>query len=193
MSVYITFEPHNESGVIAEGTLLSDAAKRLGVHISTDCRGLGECVSCAVMVREGATLLSAPTASELEQLSEKAVAAGERLVCQAKVVGSGELILTSVPPREHQETVEETATKFREEFRALPLTSKIKRLAEFEAVSAFEALTEVASLPFTVGEKVLDVIADFGRKKQRERQSNRQDEPGSKAEAEEPAVVEPLD
>lgn len=188
MSVYITFEPQKESGVVAEGTFLLDAAKRLGVSIPTECRGIGECDTCALLVQEGAGLLSLPTSAEHERLSEERLTAGERLACQTKVERSGELVLRSLPSRERKETVEEAASRFREEFRELPLGRKITRLAEFEAVSAFEALTTIASLPFRVGEKVLDVVADFGRKKRAERQVNRPDE--RSAEGETPAVPE---
>lgn len=165
MSVYITFEPSKESGVVAQGTNLLDAAKRLGVPIPAECRGQGECDTCALLVREGTDLLSSPTIAEHEQLGKERIVAGERLACQTVAERSGELVLISVPSFAGEETVEEAAKRFREEFRELPLKKKIVRLAEFEAVSAFEALTTIASLPFTVGEKVLDIVADFGRKR----------------------------
>lgn len=185
MSVYITFEPDKESGFVAEGTNLLDAARRLGVQIPTECHGLGECDTCALIVREGAGLLSLPTIAEHERLSIERLTAGQRLACQTKVERSGEIVLTSLPPAEREETVEEAAHKFREEFRELPLGRKLKRLVEFEAVSAFEALTAIASLPFTVGEKVLDVVANFERKRRSGRDANPADEQGTDVESEE--------
>lgn len=179
MSVFITFETHNESGLVAEGSSILDAAKRLGVPIPTECQGLGECDTCAVVVRDGSDLLSLPTVKESQQLSIKRLDAGERLACQTRVERSGELVLASPPSIGHEETVEEAASRFREEFRELPLGSKLKKLAEFEAVSAFEALTLIASLPFTVGEKVLNVVADFERKRRSGRQAPRSDEQSS--------------
>ena len=188
MSVYITFEPHNESGLVAEGTNLLDAAKRLGVQIPAECLGIGECDTCAVIVLEGAGLLSSPTKAEHERLSEERLEANQRLSCQTRVERSGELVLLSTPSNEHEETVEEAASRFREEFRELPLGRKIKRLAEFEAVSAFDALSAVASLPFTVGEKVLDAVANFERKKQGAPNVKRSDEQNTESKTEEQPV-----
>ena len=156
-----------------EGTNLLDAAKRLGVPIPTECHGRGECDTCAVTVIEGAGLLSSPSTSEHERLGQERLAMNQRLTCQTRVERSGELVLVSMPAQEGKETADDAARKFKEEFRELPLGKKIKRLAEFEAVSAFEALTTIAGLPFTVGEKVLDVVADFGRRKKTPRQTQR--------------------
>lgn len=182
MSVFITFEAHNESGLVAEGSYLLDAAKRLGVPIPADCHGLGECDTCSVLVRDGNDLLSTPTMKEHERLSLERLDAGERLACQTRVERSGELVLTSPSASDHEETVDEAASRFREEFRELPLGRKLKKLVEFEAVSAFEALTLIASLPFTVGEKVLDVVADFERKRRDGRQAQRSNEQSSDVE-----------
>ena len=181
MTVHIKFEPDEESGVVAEGTLLWDAARRLGVQIPVECKGLGECDTCSVIVQGGAALLSSPTSAELEQLSADRLAGNERLACQARVVQSGELILMRVPKTKHVETPEEAAAKFRQEFRELPLGRKLTKLVEFEAVTAFETLTTLSSLPFTVGEKVLDKIAEFGRKKKK-RVSFSQEEPAAQSE-----------
>ncbi|MCA1555713.1 MAG: 2Fe-2S iron-sulfur cluster binding domain-containing protein, partial [Acidobacteria bacterium] len=58
MSVNVEFVPEGRHGVVAEGTYLWDAAKRLGLRLPAECEGRGECDTCAVIVREGATLLS---------------------------------------------------------------------------------------------------------------------------------------
>jgi ferredoxin len=58
MSVEITFEVDEGHGLVAEGTSLWDAAKRLGVRLPADCNGRGECDGCAVLINRGSELLS---------------------------------------------------------------------------------------------------------------------------------------
>jgi ferredoxin len=176
MSVYIKFEPQAESGLIAEGTNLLNAARRLGVSFPTDCRGLDECDSCLVVVKEGASLLSSPSTAELERLGHERLSSNQRLACHATVERSGDLVLVTVPRGHHEETPEDAAENLRKEFRDLPLKRKLKKLAEFEAVTAFEALTELAQLPFTVGEKVLTAVADLERKRRIARGTQNSDE-----------------
>ena len=121
--------------------------------------------------RHRQTLLSSLTEAERLRLSPERLAAGERLACQAKVERGGELVLTPVPWTERAETTEEAVKDFRKEFKEMPLNRKLATLMEFEAVTAFETLSSIAGLPFTLGEKVMDVMAGFGRsmsKKERE-------------------------
>src|SRR5438477_12789714 len=103
MSVNVEIGPDGRQGIVAEGTYLWDAAKRLGVRLPAECEGRGECDTCAVVVEEGATLLSGLTDAERNRLSPERLAAGERLACQAKVEHGGDLVLRPVPgtgPRE---------------------------------------------------------------------------------------------
>ena len=67
MSVEIKFEVEAQperSGIVAEGSYLWDAAKRLGVSLKAECAGRGECDTCAVTVREGGEILSQLTSAE---------------------------------------------------------------------------------------------------------------------------------
>src|SRR5919199_5319772 len=84
MSVNIKFEPAGITGVVAEGTYLWDAAKRIGVRLPAECRGRGECDTCAVVVEQGATLLSSSTEAERTRLGPERLAAGARPACQAR-------------------------------------------------------------------------------------------------------------
>ncbi len=163
MSVDIKFEPEGRRGIIAEGTYLWDAAKRLGLRLPAECEGRGECDTCAVKVEEGATLLSSLTEAERERLSPERLAAGERLACQTKVERGGELTLRAVAATERAETTEETVSDFRKEFRELPLDRKLATLMELEAVTMFQTLNAIASIPSTIGEKVMDIMAGKGR------------------------------
>jgi ferredoxin len=163
MSVDIKFEPDGRQGVIAEGTYLWDAAKRLGIRLPAECEGRGECDTCAVMVEKGATLLSSLTEAERKQLSPERLAAGERLACQVKVEHGGELVLRPVPVTERAETTQETVKELRREFRELPLERKLATLVELEAVTMFQTLSAIVDIPYKIGGKVLDLMAGRGR------------------------------
>lgn len=174
MSVNVSFENEDLSGVVAEGTYLWDAAKRLGVRLPAECEGRGECDTCAVVVVQGATMLSSLTHAEREKLSPERLAAGERLACQARVEEGGDLVLRAVPVTEREETSEETVKGLRKEFRELPLNRKLSTLAELEAVTAFQTLSVISNVPYLIGGKVLDLLAIFGRNKaRREREARR--------------------
>lgn len=188
MSVDIKFQPDGHHGIIAEGTYLWDAAKRLGVHLPASCEGRGECDTCAVVVERGATLLSSLTEAERKQLSPERLAAGERLACQAKVERGGELVLRPVPATERAETADETVKDLRKEFRDLPLERKLATLVELEAVTMMQTLNTIANSPFSLVEKMMDFMAGKGRRlSEREREARRpaehqkgSDEGGSK-------------
>jgi len=163
MSSNVKFGDEGHSGVIAENTYLWDAAKRLGVRLPAECEGRGECDTCAVTIKEGATLLSALTEAERVRLSPERLPAGERLACQTRIERAGDLVLEPVPVTEREETAEEAVRDFRREFRKMPLGQKLSALVEFEAVTAMQTLNAVASVPSLLAEKVLDLMAGRGR------------------------------
>ncbi len=177
MSVNVKFGDEEHRGVIAEGTYLWDAAKRLGVHLPAECEGHGECDTCAVVVEEGMTLLSSLTEAERVRLSPERLATGERLACQTKIERGGDLSLRLVPRTERKETAEEAVKDFRREFREMPLGRKLAALAEFEAVTAYQTINAVMSVPGMIGEKLLDLMAGRGRAlSERERAERRPSE-----------------
>ena len=149
---------------MAEGTYLLDAARRLGVPVPTECGGRGECDTCAVVVESGAALLSEPTEAERARLGAERLAAGERLACQARAVRGGDLVLRPVPQAAREETTEETARDFKEEFKRLPLRKKLATLAGLEAEVAYETLVSAVNLPFEIMGKGLDLLAGRGRR-----------------------------
>jgi ferredoxin len=178
MTVNVEWRTDGEgrSGIIAEGTYLWDAAKRLGLRLPVECGGRGECDTCAVIVEEGATLLSGLTDAERTHLSPERLAAGERLACQAKVEHGGNLVLRPVPFTERAETTEETAKEFREEFKRMPLRKKLATLVGLEADMAYETLVRAVDLPFDIFGKGLDLLAGRGRRlAQGERERRRPD------------------
>ncbi|HEX8096989.1 MAG TPA: 2Fe-2S iron-sulfur cluster-binding protein, partial [Pyrinomonadaceae bacterium] len=135
------------SGLVAEGTYLWAAVKRIGVRLPAECDGRGQCDTCAVVVEDGATLLSGLTDAERKILSPERLAAGERLACQAKVEHGGDVVLRAVPRTERAETTEEAARDLREEFRRMPLKQKLSTLVGIEADMAYETLVRAVDLP----------------------------------------------
>jgi ferredoxin len=166
MSVNVEWKTGGEghTGIIAEGTYLWDAAKRLGVRLPAECEGRGECDTCAVIVVEGATLLSGLTDAERKRLSDERLAAGERLACQAKIEHGGDLVLRPVPVSERSETTEEASKDLREEFRRMSLKKKFATLVGIEADMAYETLVRAVDLPFDLFGKGLELLAVRGRK-----------------------------
>ncbi len=64
MEAELKFEREDISGVVAVGTYLFDAARRLGVRLEDECGRRGECDSCAVRVKRGGEFLSEVTEKE---------------------------------------------------------------------------------------------------------------------------------
>jgi ferredoxin len=152
------------TGLVAEGTFLLDAANRMGIRLPAECGGRGECDTCAVVIEEGAAILSAPTEAEGIRLGSERLAAGERLACQAKAERAGTVALRPVPVAEREETTEETAKDFKEEFRRLTLRKKLATLAGLEAEMAYETIVRAVDLPFELFGKGLDLLGGRGRR-----------------------------
>ena len=166
MSVEIKFEPDGPSGLVAEGTSILDAARRLGFQIP-DC---GECdATCAVKIITGATLLSALTEAERKQLSSERLAGGERLACQCKIERAGELVLKLVAQTERPRTSEEKTRDLKKEFSQLPFERKLATLVQLETIAATEAFDAITDASVSLGKKIFDsVLPNTDRAKQDE-------------------------
>lgn len=166
MSVEIRFEPDGPSGSLAEGILVFDAAKRLGVHIPAECEGRGECDTCAVKIISGATLLSDLTDGERKQLSAERLAAGERLACQCKAERGGELSMRLVAQTERARTAEEKTADLKKEFSELPFERKLATLIQLETIAMSQALDTIADRSVAFGKMIFDsVLPDSERSK----------------------------
>src|SRR4026207_2464981 len=96
MSVSITFEPSGINGLVAEGTYLIDAARRMGAPLGAGCTaGKGECPACVVSVKAGADLLSRPSLVEEQQLGAEQLDQSLRLACQVKIENPGDVVVMS--------------------------------------------------------------------------------------------------
>ncbi|MEP7037281.1 MAG: 2Fe-2S iron-sulfur cluster-binding protein [Acidobacteriota bacterium] len=165
--VELKFEgEENRSGLVAVGSYLFDAARRLGIEVKDECGRRGECDSCALKITQGAELLSTPTAAENTQLGEQRIKDGERLSCQTKLEKVGEITIMITQKNEENkpETEEEKINEFRKEFEDLPLEKKIASLVELEVIALRDTFSLVLNSPYLVAGKIMDVMAEFGMK-----------------------------
>lgn len=154
MSVQITFEPDGGSGLVAEGTYIWEAAKRLGVSLRAECHGRGECDSCAVAIDSGAELLSLATSAEEKMLGPLRLGCAdqaERLACQAILESQGEITVRLAPVREGEQSAAANT------LRGLPFKEKVGALIELEAVTITEALNSLRGGYHALIEKVLNL------------------------------------
>ena len=166
MSVSITFEPSGISGVVAEGTYLIDAARRMGASLGAGCTaGKGECPSCVVSVKTGAEQLSPPSAVEQRQLGIEHLDQSYRLACQTKIENHGDVVVmvSTVAPRTTAPV--DTEAELRTKFGALPLTKKLATLMQLEAITMSEAFDSAIEKPLAFGSKTFDAIMNRNRGK----------------------------
>ena len=169
--VELKFEgEENRSGLVAVGSYLFDAARRLGIEVQDECGRRGECDSCALKITRGTELLSAPTAAENTQLGEQRIKDGERLSCQTKLEKAGEItvMITQKNEENKPETEEEKISEFRKEFEELPLEKKISSLVELEFIALSDTFSFILNSPYLIAGKVMDVMAEFGMKLENE-------------------------
>jgi len=93
----VIFEPDGQQVTVPVGTTLLDAAHAAGVRIDAPCGGVGRCGACRV-VASGE--LSPLTADEGDVLGGAGVAAGKRLACRARALGSVTVTVRSKRKRE---------------------------------------------------------------------------------------------
>jgi ferredoxin len=165
MSVSITFEPSGINGLVAEGTYLIDAARRMGAALGTGCTaGKGECPACVVSVKSGANLLSQPSLAEQKQLGSEQLDDALRLACQVKIENHGEVVVMVAAARPKAATAPgEAEEELRRKFGELPLNKKIATLMQFEAITASEAFDAAIEKPLAFGSKAFDSIVNRRR------------------------------
>lgn len=165
MEAELKFEREERSGVVAVGTYLFDAARRIGVELEAECGRRGECDTCAVRITAGDEFLSEVTMKEKEHLTSKRRKNGERLSCQAKIETSGEIvIMTHKKAEEVKPEPEVRQEEYRKQFEELPLEKKVASLLELEAIALNETFSFVLNSPTHIVGKLMDVLAEFGFK-----------------------------
>lgn len=165
----ITFKREEREGVIPVGSYLADAARRFGIRFDEKCDLSADVHFCTVSVVEGQSHLSPLTSAETRHLGEDRAKEGERLACQAKITEPGEIVvMTKKKEKESKEQEAETGEKYAKEFAELPLEKKIAELVHLEAITLGETFSFILNSPYLVFDKVIDVMAQFGLKKEEE-------------------------
>ena len=164
MSVSITFQPSGISGLVAEGTYLIDAARRIGASLGAGCTvGKGECPACVVTVKAGADLLSPPSAAEEKQLGAEHLVQAFRLACQVKIENPGEVVVMVTARPQTTSTPVDTEAELRKKFGSLPLKKKMATLVQLEALTMSEAFDSAIEKPLAFGSKTFDAIVNKAR------------------------------
>ncbi len=176
--VEIHFKGQGRDGVVPVGSYLIDAAKRMGVQGLPECTEAGS-HSCFFDIEGGFELLSEISEVEAELLREAKLSNKARLGCFAKIERPGVIVVMAKeriedePKNQGQENEEE---KYREEFTALPLEKKISTLMQLEAIALSETVAYVMNSPFTIADKIGDVLAEFGFKKEEDQKKKKRPE-----------------
>jgi len=164
MSVSITFEPSGISGVVAEGTYLIDAARRMGVPLGAGCTsGKGECPACFVSVQAGADLISPPSVAEEKQIGREQLDQALRLACQVKLENHGDVVVMAAPRPHSRPAPDEAESELRKKFGTLPLKKKIATLVQLETITMSEAFDSAIEKPLAFGSKTFDAIVNRAR------------------------------
>lgn len=160
MSVSITFEPSGISGLVAQGTYLIDAARRMGAPLGAGCTsGKGECPACVVSIKTGADLLSPPSVVEQKQLGVEHLYQSLRLACQVKMENAGDVVVM-VATRPQAPEPADAESELRTKFGALPLGKKIATLMQLEVITVSEAFDSAIEKPLAFGSKTFDAIVN---------------------------------
>jgi ferredoxin len=162
MSVAITFDDEGHNGLVAEGTNLWAAAKRLGLRLPADCDGRGECDACAVVIVQGHDLLSPPTEAERNVLGPERLL-HERLACQTLLSHTGEVIVRPAPVAAQQDD----KSGYKKRFRDLPFNQQVGALIEIEATVVSEALNKIRGTYASAVEKLLNLASPQEAKKEK--------------------------
>jgi ferredoxin len=167
MEVEIRFEREDRDGIVAVGTYIADAMKRMGIRLDGDCASGIEEHCCVVSITGGSENLSPLTVAEEQYFADKGRGTGDRLACQAKIIKGGEVTVMTKEKKEEQKT-EDKADDYKKQFNEMPLEQKIANLVQLEAITLGETFSFIINSPFKVFEKAVDVMAEFGFKMEKE-------------------------
>lgn len=175
----VRFIRENREGVVAVGTYLIDAAKRFGIHFEDVCATETDTHCCSVTVVSGSDLLSGLTKAETKHFEKHGRKTNERLACQVKIEKPGEVeIMTKEevhdPAPEAKAADGDSNEEYRKAFTEMPLEKKIANLVQLETIALGETVSFIINSPFKVADKVMDVMAEFGfKKEEREKEAAR--------------------
>jgi ferredoxin len=176
--VEVRFERENREGVVAVGTYVIDAAKRFGIHFDDICVRESEEHHCSVVISSGINLLSPLTGVEKEYFEKNGRKTNERLACQAKIEKAGEVVIMTKKKAKDAEAEAKSdadrSEEYKKEFAEMPLEKQIASLVQLESIALSETVSFIINSPFKVADKVMDVMAEFGfKKEEKEREAAR--------------------
>jgi len=82
-TVNVLFQPDGRRGKVKRGETILEAARKLGIDITSICGGKGFCGKCRVIVTEG--VVSPVTEAERKHLTREELESGYRLACMAEI------------------------------------------------------------------------------------------------------------
>ena len=152
--------------IIRGAELLSPATEAELKHLSLDRRAAGERLACQTVVqRPGELVLRiAPEVEKAEENTAQFRREFAKLPLTRKMSVVMEFEKAIVMRTSVAETGDDVEAQYRREFNDQPLAGKVRVLAELEGAAAIQGVVEAVNLPFTIGEKVMDVMAVRGRK-----------------------------
>ncbi len=152
---------------MAVGTYLIDAAKRFGIDLAESGEPDEIPNPDSVLVVTGAQLLSPLTETETEHFSGHGRRENERLASQARIESAGEIVIMTNEKKTAEETVAgDQDEKYKKDFTEMPLEKKIASLVQLEAITLSEIFSFIFNSPSLILSKVMDVMAEFGLKKE---------------------------
>jgi len=87
LSIEIIFQPEGKRARVSYGNTVLDAAKVVGVDLTSICGGKGVCGKCRIIVEQGMDNVGSITNVERKLLRETEISSGYRLACQTVVLG----------------------------------------------------------------------------------------------------------
>ena len=173
--VEVRFEREGVEGVVPVGIYLLDTAKRLGIRFEDDCIPAADVHYCAVVIKTGADLISSETGAESRHFQKAGRRKNERLACQAKIERTGEVVIMTEEKvseaASSTEQAEDMNEQYRKQFADMPLEKKIANLVHLETMALGETISFIINSPFMVADKIMDVMAEFGFKKEEREKS----------------------
>ena len=169
LEVEVEFKTEGIRGNVPTGTYLIDAAKRLGVRFPIPCIPVSGEHYCSVDVESGIGALSEPSDIERDFFERGTAVYGNRLACQARLERAATIVVETrfveVAGEQKPEPETELFENYKERFSALPLEQKMSEISQLEAIALADTFGFVMNAPYAVGNKVTDILAGIGMKK----------------------------
>jgi ferredoxin len=91
VDVRVRFQPSGRCVVVAAGSTLLEAARRVGLPLASACGGDALCGRCGVTLLAGELSLPPEQPAEAKAKRRNRIAAGQRLACRALVSSDVEI------------------------------------------------------------------------------------------------------